>query len=117
MEKEKESIRYNLKMSVDLHAMLSSIAKTNKRSLQAEIINRLENSIFSLQSSISNEDCIEALENKEVEEILDKPENIGQVKFDKLVQHSQKLSKKIDDFTKRMEEAAKIMEQLNIENK
>lgn len=109
MEKEQESIRYNLKMSVDLHAMLSSIAKANKRSLQAEIINRLENSIFGLQSSISDEDCIEILENKEIEEILDKPEEIGQVKFDKLVQYSKKLSKKIDDFTKRMEEASEKM--------
>lgn len=117
MEKEKESIRYNLKMSVDLHAMLSSIAKTNKRSLQAEIINRLENSIFSLQSSISNEDCIEALENKEVEEILDKPEDIGLKEIDRLVQHSQKLSKKIDDFTKRMEEASETMGRLSKENK
>lgn len=45
MNEEKEFIRYNLKISKDLHAELTQQAKENKRSLQAEIIQRLEDSL------------------------------------------------------------------------
>lgn len=42
---KEETLRYNLKMTVDLHATLIERAKKNKRSLQAEIIQRLEDSL------------------------------------------------------------------------
>ncbi|AYN86301.1 Arc family DNA-binding protein [Commensalibacter melissae] len=42
---KEETLRYNLKMTVDLHATLTEHAKKNKRSLQSEIIQRLEQSL------------------------------------------------------------------------
>ncbi len=42
---KEETLRYNLKMTVDLHATLIKHAKKNKRSLQSEIIQRLEQSL------------------------------------------------------------------------
>jgi len=49
MKEETLYIRYNLKMTVDLHATLIERAKKNKRSLQSEIIERLEQSLTFLK--------------------------------------------------------------------
>ena len=46
---KEETLRYNLKMTVDLHATLIKHAKKNKRSLQSEIIQRLEQSLSFLK--------------------------------------------------------------------